>query len=396
MVARLDLPAACADLLLCAILVDHSRPLVRYGQRAVYRRHAECIAGRGVFRPGRTGVADIASPGQRIAQHQHVAVAQLIVRQVLQRIIGPAADGIQPSRSRGIIELPNGILVAGIQRKACQIDAAPQCGVWRGFAKDRIDLRQIFFLAVRWADLIIFPAVPQRVRPRGHVRPVAELFQIERQIKTAAIALLRGRPAKTLHCRPERLSCVLAPDRLRHGIGGCLAGEYLITNGARRTEAQHRHVDIDAGPACGLPLAGALAAQRQCFLAAVSIGILAANAQNVLVFIASLRILGNHRILQPPADGSIAAQCLAVQRHNSVAGGHSRDQRPVVLFLAPRLHRHRDFCSIQDLCFLVQTCLDLNDPIAAQLIGHIDRKCIGLPASGLRRHLKLIFAFAAV
>ena len=82
--ARAELAAAGADGLLCAVRTGDGLPLVRDVHRTVEHGHAERVF--------LIGAADVALIGQRIAQHQHVAVLQFVISKTRSRIIGSAAD----------------------------------------------------------------------------------------------------------------------------------------------------------------------------------------------------------------------------------------------------------------------------------------------------------------
>ena len=145
----------------------------------------------------------------------------------------------------------------------------------------------------------------------------------------------------------------------------------------------------------GFALAGAFAQKRQREHVLVAVGVLAGDDQRMLVFVALRRVLRHKRILQSAARRAVAALHLAVQRHDDVRGSHLRDQSAVLLF-APCGHGQGDVRSVHDLLAVGQIRLDLDGPVAAQLIGDVDFEGIPFSCLGFCRYGEGILALAAV
>ena len=393
MLAGTNLAAADADSLLRAVLGD-SLVYVRNAQPSVDRGHAEWAGIHGAVASA-VGIADtaadVAALGQRIAQHQHVAVLQLARGKARGRI-RRTADGIHPAGAAREVKLPNRAVVAAVHIDAGQIEAAPERGFTGIFAEGAVDGGKDR-VAVR---AVVRPSAAQRLGARSHVGPVAESGKIEAGVEAAVIRCLGGRPAEGFLRRPERVARVIAPDGLRHAVGRGFAGKHLVADRLRHVEADRRHIDIDRRVARRLALAGTFAQKGQRFFAAVAVGVLTGDDERMLVLVACGRILRHERILQTPARCAVAAEHCAVQRHNGIRGGHLRNARSVVLFLAPGRHKQLDARLVFDLLPVLQIRLDLDDSVAAQLVGDVDLKGILLPCVRLRCYGDGVFALAAV
>ena len=113
-------------------------------------------------------------------------------------------------------------------------------------------------------------------------------------------------------------------------------------------------------------------------------------------FVALRRVLRHKRILQSAARRAVAALHLAVQRHDDVRGSHLRDQSAVLLFSLHAVTVRGDVRSVHDLLAVGQIRLDLDGPVAAQLIGDVDFEGILFSCLGFCRYGEGILALAAV
>ena len=114
-------------------------------------------------------------------------------------------------------------------------------------------------------------------------------------------------------CCAERVARVIIPHRLCHCVGNRLFGQHIIADGSANAEAQHAHVDIDAGRADLLTFLGALADELQGQLAKVALLVLGIDIQLMFIPVAHVQILRNEQILLYIAGAAFKLYGLPIQ-----------------------------------------------------------------------------------
>ena len=196
-------------------------------------------------------------------------------------------------------------------------------------------------------------------------------------------------------CCAERVARVIIPHRLCHCVGNRLLGQHIIADRPANAEAQHTHVDIDAGRANLLPFLGALADELQAQLTEVALFILGVDIQLMFIPVTHVQILRNEQILLHIAGAAFKLHGFTVQLDGQLcfrAGCEDVTDGIARGILCPCFDGQVDLLPVGDGIAVAQVRLDLDAVFAPVFIRNVKYKRIAVAACAGGRDRKCVAA----